>query len=74
VESRDARLALAGIARRLRVPLAKDAANPYEIERALLEGFRVIPIAHLPRAWALSPRVRNWGPLEDVWLEPEPKP
>jgi peptide/nickel transport system substrate-binding protein len=75
VESRDARLALTGIAIRLRVPLAKDAANPYEIERALLEGFRVIPIAHLPRAWALSPRVRNWGPLEDAWLEPaEPKP
>jgi len=43
----------------------------------LLEGFRVIPLFHLPDAYAVSPRVRG-GPgitplgewrFQDLWLE-----
>jgi len=70
VSSRDALLALGSMAAQLRLAVPKAGANPYEVERTLLEGHRVIPIAHLPRAWALSPRVRDWGLIENVWLDP----
>jgi len=47
----------------------------YHIERDLLSGFRVVPIAHVPEVWGLSPRVRNWSSLRaggwniaDLWL------
>jgi ABC-type transport system substrate-binding protein len=69
VGSRDPLLALAGMAAQLRLAPPK-SASAYEIERTLLEGFRVIPIAHLPHVWALSPKVKDWGLLENVWLDP----
>jgi len=57
------------------------AAEIYESEKSVLESYRVIPIAHLPRVYGIGPRVRNWAiapgaamnglPLADVWLERE---
>jgi ABC-type transport system substrate-binding protein len=47
----------------------------YHIERDLLSGFRVVPIAHVPEVWGLSPRIKNWSSLRsggwniaDLWL------
>jgi ABC-type transport system substrate-binding protein len=53
----------------------------YAAERTLLEGFRVIPLAHLPDVYGVSPRVQG-GPgiapngewrFETLWLE-SPRP
>jgi ABC-type transport system substrate-binding protein len=48
----------------------------YEAERALLETQRLIPLAHLPRAYALGTAVRSWvtssqgaWQIENAWLE-----
>lgn len=80
--STDPRTALAGLARFLQDPAAQTRAESvvpedlYEVETAMLEGFRVIPLFHLPEVYGLSPRVRDWTPtrtggwrLEDVWLD-----
>jgi ABC-type transport system substrate-binding protein len=63
------------------VPENADAAEIYARENAVMESYRVIPIAHLPRVYGLGPRVRNFAiapgtamrqlPLADVWLERE---
>jgi peptide/nickel transport system substrate-binding protein len=63
------------------VPETADAAEIYAREKAALETWRVIPIAHLPRVYGLGPRVRNWSippgaamnglPLADIWLKRE---
>jgi MarR-like DNA-binding transcriptional regulator SgrR of sgrS sRNA len=45
-------------------------ASPYEAERSLLDGFRIIPILHLADSWAVSPRVHNWPDLANVWINP----
>jgi peptide/nickel transport system substrate-binding protein len=53
------------------------AEQIYSVERAALEGFRVVPLAWVPRVYGLSDRVRDWQspttgqswPLGDVWLE-----
>jgi ABC-type transport system substrate-binding protein len=57
------------------------AAEIYAREKAVIETYRVVPIAHLPRVYGVGPRVRNWAippgaamnglPLADVWLERE---
>ena len=64
-------------------PLAEtaDAAEIYAREKAALDTWRVIPIAHLPRVYGLGPRIRNWSippgaamnglPLADIWLHRE---
>jgi hypothetical protein len=67
VTSQDATIALEDMAAILKMPVS--GSNPYEMERALLDGYRVIPIVHLPKIWTLNPRVRNWPRLADVWLE-----
>jgi ABC-type transport system substrate-binding protein len=67
VTSPDAMVSLEDMAAILKMPLASQ--QPYEAESALLHGFRVIPIVHLPKLWSMSPRVRNWPRLADVWLE-----
>lgn len=67
VTSRDPMVALEDMAAILKAPLS--GAAPYPAERALLEGFRVIPIVHVPKAWSVSLHVRNWPRLADVWLE-----
>ena len=61
-------------------PNAAANASPeqaYAAERALLEGFRVIPLIHLPDVYGVSPRVKG-GPgiapsgewrFDSLWLE-----
>jgi len=51
----------------------------YDSERALLQDFRVVPLFHLPEAFALSARVHDWAEgaaggwrLENVWVEGAP--
>jgi len=58
-------------------PRAETAEALYAAERALLDGYRVIPLFHLPDVYAVSPRVKG-GPgitplgewrFENLWLE-----
>jgi len=85
LESADAAADLAGLARSLGLPertIAVDASKPetlYEAEKALLDSNRVIPLAHLPQLYALTPRVHFREPargntltlhLEDLWVDP----
>jgi peptide/nickel transport system substrate-binding protein len=54
----------------------------YNAERALLEGFRVVPLFHLPEAYGIGGKVKMWQRpgitrlgclnLADIWLEPAP--
>jgi MarR-like DNA-binding transcriptional regulator SgrR of sgrS sRNA len=67
VTSRDELAALADIAVVLKVPFSF-ATAPYDAERALLDGFRVVPLFHLARSWSLAPRVRSWPDLPNVWI------
>jgi peptide/nickel transport system substrate-binding protein len=65
------------------LPLPNPATSEeiYERERAALDGYRVVPIAHLPRIYGVGSRVRNWEiregsalqgwQLADVWIEGE---
>ena len=72
----------AGLGEALELPPGT-AARPeqlYGAERALLETYRVVPLAHLPETFALSTRVKNWMPprwggwrLEEVWLGTPPQ-
>jgi ABC-type transport system substrate-binding protein len=49
----------------------------YAVERSLLEGFRVIPLIHLPDIYGVSPRVKGGSGItpsgewrfENLWLE-----
>ena len=53
----------------------------FAAERALIQDHRVIPIAHLPEVYAVSPKVRSWNTpgllgsgiwqFEDLWLDTE---
>jgi ABC-type transport system substrate-binding protein len=67
VTSRDELAALGDIAGVLKAPFSFSAA-PYEAERALLDGFRVVPLLHLARSWSLAPRVRAWPDLANAWI------
>jgi peptide/nickel transport system substrate-binding protein len=67
VTSHDELAALADIAVVLKAPFSFSAA-PYEAERALLDGFHVIPLFHLGRNWSLAARVRSWPDLPNVWI------
>jgi hypothetical protein len=78
--SSDPARALADLAAALAFPEPPRAASPealYAAESALLEGFRVIPLFHLPDAYGVSPRVKG-GPgitplgewrFANLWLE-----
>jgi len=84
IASADPAKALARIAADLGLPgAARDLpanASPeqiYTAERALLEGFRVIPLIHLPDVYGVGPRVKG-GPgiapsgewrFDNLWLE-----
>jgi ABC-type transport system substrate-binding protein len=80
VASADPAKALARIAADLGMPAPPRAESPeqtYAAERALLEGFRVIPLIHLPDVYGVGPRVRG-GPgitplgewrFDNLWLE-----
>jgi peptide/nickel transport system substrate-binding protein len=56
-------------------PAAQTAEARYQVERKVLEAFRVAPLVHLPEILGIGPRVRNWEPvrwgnwcLDNVWL------
>jgi hypothetical protein len=78
--SSDGATALAGLAATLGLPEPARAESPealYAAERALLEGFHVIPLAHTPDVYAVGPRVHG-GPgitplgewrFENLWVE-----
>ena len=80
IPSSDPARALAAVASALGLPEPPRGDTPeaaYAAERALLEGFRVIPLFHLPDIYAVSQRVKG-GPgitplgewrLETLWLE-----
>lgn len=59
------------------LPDPASADQIYEREAQIIGGFRVIPLAWLPRVYGLSSRVRDWKapapgeawPLASVWLD-----
>ena len=63
------------------LPNPASAEEIYGREREALDGFRVVPLVHLPRAYGVGNRVRNWEiragnalggwQLADVWIEGE---
>ena len=64
VISLDPATALSAMAVSLGLPDPARAASPealYSAERALLEGYRVIPLIHLPDVYGASPRVHGTG-------------
>jgi hypothetical protein len=67
VSSRDELAALADMAVILKAP-GSFASTPYEAERALLDGFRAVPLFHLARSWGLVPRLQNWPDLPNAWI------
>ena len=81
MDSTDASTALLHLAAQMSADKSKigSPATPEQLfraESALLEDASIIPLAHLPETYGLSPRVRNWAapiaggwPLADVWLE-----
>jgi peptide/nickel transport system substrate-binding protein len=80
IESDEPARALAGVAAALGLPEPPAADTPGALaagERALLAGYRVIPLFHLPDVYGVSPRVKN-GPgitplgawrFPDLWVE-----
>jgi ABC-type transport system substrate-binding protein len=80
IGSADPAQALAGVASTLGLPLPPRADSPealYAAERALLDGFRVLPLFHLPDVYGVSPRVKG-GPgitplgewrFANLWVE-----
>ena len=80
VGSSDPAVALSGMAASLGLPSPPRSDSPetqFAAERALLEGFRVIPLIHLPDVYGVSPRVKG-GPgitplgewrFESLWVE-----
>lgn len=70
ITKKDESLSLQDLAGLLKTPFVAGASS-YEKERAMLEGFRVIPILHLADSWAVSPRVHNWPDLANVWVNPQ---
>src|SRR5277367_1994930 len=61
------------------LPVAASSEQIYERERAIVSGYRVVPLLWLPRVYGLGARVRDWTapeagegwPFADVWLEQE---
>jgi peptide/nickel transport system substrate-binding protein len=61
------------------IPALDTPEQAYAAERAPIDAFRVIPLAHVTESYGLGPQVHDWMPprwggwrLEDVWLEPAP--
>jgi hypothetical protein len=80
ISSRDGWRALVGVATALGLSAPARADSPealYAAEQALLEGFRVAPLFHLPDVYGVGPRVKGGGGItpagewrfEDLWLE-----
>jgi hypothetical protein len=78
--SADPGLALSGMAATLGIAEPPHASGPEGLlaaERTLLEGFKIVPLFHLPDLYAVGPRVRG-GPgitplgewrFENLWVE-----
>lgn len=78
IASPDPEQALRAIAAAFGAPATAPLSTTYESERALLEGWHIVPLFHLPEIRALSSRVRNWSAtrwgewkLDGVWLAAE---
>jgi hypothetical protein len=80
IPSRDGARALAAVAEALGLPAPARADTPealYAAEHALLAGFRVVPLFHLPDVYGVGSRVKGGGgisPLgewrfENLWVE-----
>jgi ABC-type transport system substrate-binding protein len=69
ISSRDSWTSLEDVAAMLKLTLPRGAAEPFEAESALLSGYRIVPLVHLPQMWATSAAVRNWPRVADVWLD-----
>ena len=79
INSTDAGQALASVGAALGLESGAPASPEavYAAERALLQGYRVVPLFHLPEIYGLGSRVRNWAAtrwggwkLDGVWLAP----
>jgi hypothetical protein len=86
LESPDAAAELSRLAGLLGAPERANSLNSakpetlYEVERALLDAHRIIPLAYLPEVYGVAPRVHNWEAaqksggfglhLENVWVDP----
>jgi hypothetical protein len=80
VMSRDSGRALAALAASFGLPAPAHTDTPdavFTAERALLDGYRVVPLFHLPVLYGVSPRVKGgtgitplgeWR-FENLWLE-----
>ncbi len=77
IRSADANQTLSSIAAALSLdPVAPASPEAlYAAERALLQGYRLVPLFHLPDIYGLGSRVRNWTAtrwgvwkLDSVWL------
>jgi len=77
IHSADSGQALAALAAALGLDPGAPASPEalYVSERALLQGYRVVPLFHLPEIYGLGSRVRNWTAtrwgawkLDSVWL------
>jgi peptide/nickel transport system substrate-binding protein len=61
------------------LPVAASSEQIYDRERAIVGGYRVVPLVWLPQVYGLGSRVRDWKapaagegwPFADVWLEQE---
>ena len=58
-------------------PSAITAEARYQVEKKVINDFRLIPLCHLPEILGIGTRVRDWQPhrwgdwrLDQVWLEP----
>jgi ABC-type transport system substrate-binding protein len=83
IDSPDASHALASLAAALGlgdVPAARTPEEAYAAERGLLEGYRVVPLFHLPDVYGTGPRVKGGAvitPLgewrfDSLWLDDRP--
>ena len=63
--------ALATLAESLGLEGRLPPGDPYASERELVESHWIIPLAHLPEIYGLSPHVRDWAgwDLSRVWLD-----
>lgn len=79
ITSPDTHVALDDVARQLGLPMPKltgaSTEDAYQMEKALLESRRIIPLLHVPANHALAGNVHGWSSqwdgglgLADVWL------
>ena len=60
---------LEDLAAMLKLRICLGVGSDLRRSRRLLNGYRIIPLVHLPQMWATGGAVRNWPRLADVWLD-----